>query len=149
MRAVTSAMSAYSQRSTLAEYHSVVTHGGVTAADPHRLVLMLMDAALERLTQARNCVRHAVGVESTRQSELIQATIAILDELRSGLNLEAGGTIAIHLDDLYDYMTRQLVRANLQQRPEIIDETKHLLREIRTAWIALPAQAPTLLPAEK
>jgi flagellar protein FliS len=142
-------MSAYSQRSTLAEYQSVATHGGVAAADPHRLVLMLMDGALERLAQARTCVRHAVGVENNRQGELIQATIAILDELRAGLDLAAGGTIAIHLDDLYDYMARQLVKANLQQRPEIIDEIAHLLREIRTAWIALPAQAPTLLPAEK
>jgi flagellar protein FliS len=142
-------MSAYSHRSTLAEYHSVATHGGVAAADPHRLVLMLMDAALERLAQARTCIRHSVGVENNRQSELIQAAIAILDELRAGLDLEAGGTIAIHLDDLYDYMTRQLVKANLQQRPEIIDEIAHLLSEIRTAWIALPAQAPALLPADK
>ena len=142
-------MSAYSHRSTLAEYHSVATHGGVAAADPHRLVLMLMDAALERLAQARACIRHAVGVENNRQSELIQASIAILDELRAGLDLEAGGTIAIHLDDLYDYMTRQLVKANLQQRPEIVDEIAHLLSEIRTAWIALPARAPALLPADK
>jgi flagellar protein FliS len=108
-----------------------------------------MDGALERLAQARACIRHEVGVENNRQSDLIQATITILDELRAGLDLETGGTIAIHLDDLYDYMTRQLIKANLQQRPEIIDEIAHLLNEIRVAWIALPAQAPTLLPAAK
>jgi flagellar protein FliS len=142
-------MSAYSRRSTLAEYHSVATHGGVAAADPHRLVLMLMDGALERLAQARACISHEVGADSNRQSDLIQAAIAILDELRAGLDLEGGGTLATHLDDLYDYMTRQLVRANLQQHPESIGEIAHLLNEIRAAWIALPAHAPTLRPAAK
>jgi flagellar secretion chaperone FliS len=142
-------MSAYSNRSTLAEYRSVATHGGVAAADPHRLVLMLMEGALERLAQARACIRHAVGVENNRQSDLLQAAILILDELRAGLDLQVGDTIAIHLDDLYDYMTRQLIKANLQQRPEIIDEVAHLLKEIRAAWIALPPQAPTLRPVAK
>ena len=148
MRAVTGPMSAYS-RSTLAEYHSVATHGGIAAADPHRFVLMLMDGALERLAQAQACIRHAVGVENNRQNDLLQAAIAILDELRTGLDLDGGGTTAVHLDDLYDYMTRQLLKANLQQRPEIVDEIAHLLKEIRAAWIALPPQAPTLLPADK
>jgi flagellar secretion chaperone FliS len=141
-------MSAYS-RSTLAEYHSVATHGGVAAADPHRFVLMLMDGALERLAQAQACIRHAVGVENNRQNDLLQAAIAILDELRAGLDLEGGGTTAVHLDDLYDYMTRQLLKANLQRRPEIVDEIAHLLKEIRAAWIALPPQASTLIPAAK
>jgi flagellar secretion chaperone FliS len=149
MRAVTGAMSAYSSRSTLAEYRSVATHGGVAAADPHRLVLMLMDGALERLAQARACIRHAVGVENNRQSDLLQAAISILDELRAGLDLQVGDTIAVHLDDLYDYMSRQLIKATLQQRPEIIDEVAHLLKEICAAWIALPPQAPTLRPAAK
>jgi len=142
-------MSAYPRPSTLAEYHSVATHGGLAADDPHRLVLMFMDGVLERLAQARACIRHEIGVENSRQSELVQAAIAILDELRAGLDLEAGGTIATHLDDLYDYMTRQLVKANQEHRPEIIDETAHLLNEIRVAWIALPAQEHTLRPAAK
>jgi flagellar protein FliS len=79
----------------------------------------------------------------------VQAAIAILDELRAGLDLEGGGTLATHLDDLYDYMTRQLVTANLQQRPESIAEIAHLLNEIRAAWIALPGEAPTLRPDAK
>jgi flagellin-specific chaperone FliS len=46
-------------------------------------------------------------------------------------------------------MTRQLVTANLQQRPESIAEIAHLLNEIRAAWIALPGEAPTLRPDAK
>ena len=49
-------MSGYSRTSTLGAYQSVAAHGGVAAADPHRLIVMLMDGALERIAQARGCI---------------------------------------------------------------------------------------------
>jgi len=142
-------MSAYSRRATLAAYQSVATHGGVAATDPHRLVLMLMDGALERLAQATKALTRGVALEKNRKNDLIHSSVSIIDELRASLDLVGGGTIAAHLDDLYDYMTRQLIRANLQDRPEILEEVAHLLAEIRTAWIALPAEARALRPDVK
>jgi flagellin-specific chaperone FliS len=56
-------MSAYSGRTTLAAYRRVASHDGVAAADPHRLVLMLMDAALERFAQAPGCLVRGEGLE--------------------------------------------------------------------------------------
>ncbi len=43
-------------------------------------------------------------------------------------------------------MCRQLVKANLHNRVETVDEVSHLLAEIRSAWIALPAEARALRP---
>jgi flagellar protein FliS len=137
-------MSAYSRRATLAAYQSVAIHGGIAVTDPHRLVVMLMDGALERLTQATRALTHGVALERNRKNDLIHSSVSIIDELRASLDLVGGGTIAAHLDDLYDYMTRQLIKANLQDRPEILEEVAHLLSEIRTAWIALPAEARAL-----
>ena len=37
----------------LAAYSSASAHGGVAAADPHRVIVMLMDGALERISTAR------------------------------------------------------------------------------------------------
>ncbi len=37
-------MTATSRASMLAAYQMVATHGSVTEADPHRLIVMLMDA---------------------------------------------------------------------------------------------------------
>ena len=39
--------------------------------------------------------------------------------------------------DLYDYSSRQLMRANLEGRTEPLDEVAKLLREIRGAWIQI------------
>jgi flagellar protein FliS len=72
--------------------------------------------------------------------------VSIIDELRCSLDLAKGGAIAANLDDLYDYMCRQLVKANLNNRIETLDEVAHLLGEIRSAWIALPAEARALRP---
>ena len=139
-------MSAFNRPSSLAAYQSVATHGGVAASDPHRLVVMLMDGAMERLAQARGCMANNAIAD---KNQLISAAIAIIDELRVSLDLKNGGAIAANLDDLYDYMCRQLVKANLNNRVEILDEVSHLLGEIRSAWLALPAEARALRPTPR
>ncbi|RYG65986.1 flagellar protein FliS, partial [bacterium] len=68
-------MPAYSRSSPLAAYQQVAVHGGVAASDPQRLVLMLMDGALERIAQARGAIEHG-ALES--KAALIHRTVAIL-----------------------------------------------------------------------
>ena len=133
----------FNRPSSLAAYQTVAAHGGVAAADLHRLIVMLMDGAMERLAKAKGCIQNGALAEKI---DLISTAIAIIDELRVSLDLKAGGPIAANLEDLYDYMCRQLVKANLNNRVETIDEVSHLLGEIRSAWIALPAEARALRP---
>jgi flagellar secretion chaperone FliS len=119
-------------------YNSVAAHGGVAAADPHKLILMLMDGALERISLARGRIEHK---ELSEKNRLLSAAVTIVEELRASLDLKAGGSLAANLDDLYDYMARQIINANLQNKVETLDEVSHLLREIRSAWILLPPEA--------
>jgi flagellar protein FliS len=118
----------------MAAYQMVATHGGVAAADPHRLVVMLMDGALSRLAQARGCMDR--DAKAARLVHLNKA-LAIVAELRACLDLSQG-EIAGNLDGLYDYMTRQLLKAHVDDGPEAIEEVARLLQEIRTAWLHLP-----------
>src|SRR5262245_36456104 len=131
-------MPAYSRSSNLAAYQTVAAHGGVAASDPHRLILMLMDGALERIAAARGAIEN--GAQDAK-SRLLHRAVAIIDELRASLNTERGGAIAANMADLYEYIGRQLLRANLESRVDLLDEVGHLLREIRSAWIQIPAQA--------
>jgi flagellar protein FliS len=130
-------MSAYPSRSSLAAYRSVAAHSRVDAADPHGLIVMLLDGALERVASARGAMEHR---ETETKNRLIHRAVAIVEELRASLNVKAGGQIAANLGDLYDYCGRQLVRANAENRPELLDEVGNLLREIRSAWIQIPAK---------
>lgn len=137
-------MSAHARAGQLAAYHSVAAHGGVAAADPHRLIVMLMDGALERIAAARGCIQSQATVEKAR---VVHRAVAIIDELRNSLDLEKGGPIAANLDDLYDYCCRTLLRGSAQNRVECFDEVASLLKEIRSAWIALPPGGRDLRPA--
>jgi flagellar secretion chaperone FliS len=123
--------------SKLAAYRSTSAHSGVAAADPHRLVVMLMDGALERIATARGLMSHGGGVETP---QLLHRAVAIIDELRNSLNLKAGGEVAANLDALYEYMCTRLMQANSQNKPEWLDEVSRLLGEIRSAWLQIAQQ---------
>jgi flagellar protein FliS len=122
----------------LAAYSSVSAHGGVAAADPHKLIMMLMDGAIERISAARGCmVRNQTG----EKAQLLNRAVSIVGELKSSLDVKVGGEIAANLSELYDYMCRRLLKATSENKPEILDEVTKLLHEIRSAWLAIPADA--------
>ena len=131
-------MSAYSQSSRLAAYQSVAAHGGVAAADPHQLIVMLMDGALERISGARGAIENGA---LSNKSRLLHKAVEIIHELHASLDFDTGGAIASNMGDLYDYASQQLLRASLENRTDLLDEVTNLLREIRSAWIAIPTAA--------
>jgi flagellar protein FliS len=127
-----------SHAAKLAAYSSAQAHGGVAAADPHRLIIMLMDGALERISSARGCMTRGDTAEKAR---LLNRAVSIIGELRASLDLQSGGQIAANLGELYDYMCRRLLKATSENRIEILDEVSKLLHEIRGAWAAIPNEA--------
>lgn len=129
-------MQAYS-RSNLAAYQSTAAHGGVAASDPHGLIVLLMDGALERIATARGCMQRGETAEKVR---LLNRTVSIVAELRGCLDLNKGGQLATNLSELYDYMCRRLLAANSENNPQLLDEVSSLLHEIRGAWVAIGAQ---------
>lgn len=127
-------MSAYARNSKVAAYQSVSVHGGVAGADPHRLVLMLMDGALERMAIARGYIERG---QIAKKAQALHQCVSIVNELRGSLNLAQGGALAQNLSDLYDYMLRQLLRANVDSDLKCVKEVASLMGEIRGAWLAI------------
>ena len=127
-------MTTYNRNAGLAAYQRVSAHGGVAGADPHGLVMMLMDAAVERMTAALGCIERG---EVARKAKLLHNCVNIIGELRGSLNLADGGTLAQNLSNLYDYMVRRLLLGNANGDPKPITEVLNLLNEIRTAWVAI------------
>jgi flagellar protein FliS len=75
--------------------------------------------------------------------------VTLLSELRGCLNMARGGELARNLSELYDYMARQLMRANLESNIEYIKEVTSLLGEVRGAWSAIgPEVRQATVPAE-
>ena len=122
------------RNSQLAAYQTVSAQGAVDGADPHRLVLMLMDAIMERLAKARGCIEHGEVVKKTK---LLHSTVVLVTELRGSLNLSDGGELAQNLSSLYEYIQRRLLLANLHSDTAALEEVVRLMGEIRSAWVAI------------
>ncbi|MEJ2455755.1 MAG: flagellar export chaperone FliS [Candidatus Thiodiazotropha sp.] len=104
-------------------------------ATPHRLVQMLMNGAMNGIAKAKGAIER--GEHQARHNE-ITWTISVIEALRGALDFENGGKIAKNLDMLYDSMTHHLYIADIEQDVAPIDEVVSLLKEIKTAWDAMP-----------
>lgn len=130
-------MNPYSTKSKLAAYRSVSAHGAVADTDPHALVLTMLDAVLARVAAARACIERR---ETRQMASLLHSAVILIAELRGSLNLQDGGSLAQNLSDLYDYMARRLIHANLNGDAGAAAEVLSLLGEIRGAWAAIGPQ---------
>jgi len=119
-------------------YQQVRTAGGVETADPHGLITMLMDGALERMRFARGCI--ATG-NVAGKGEAISKAIEIVGGLQSSLNHDVRTPLVGQLEGLYDYINRRLLHANLHSDSDAIDEVSRLLGQIRASWVAIPVEA--------
>ena len=116
----------------------------VQTASPGKLVLMLFDGYLRFTTAAKN----SFNVDDlTKKNEGINNNLIraqnIVTELQSSLDMSVPGELPGTLYRLYDYVLHQLQQANLQKKPEPIDEADKVINELREAWAEMLVQNPT------
>lgn len=113
-------------------YNDVGMETGVQAADPHKLILMLFEGAILALADARQQMQRR---ETAAKGQSLSKAITIIESgLLASLDVKAGGELGERLAALYSYMCDRLLRANLHNRPELVDEVSRLLSELRGAW---------------
>jgi flagellar protein FliS len=107
----------------------------VAGADRYEIIQMLMAGALEKMVLAKVAIEKSLP---EAKSEHISKASAIIEALRSCLDFEIGGEVSENLYALYTYMNERLLDANLKNDTEIVDEVSNLLKEIKSAWDAIP-----------
>lgn len=123
--------------SAVDEYARLGLRTDIETASPHRLILLLLDGAIEKIRGGRLALSR--GNIAGKGSDISWA-MSIIDGLRASLNLERGGEIAANLDALYDYMNRTLLQANLHNDADRMTEVEKLLLEIRAGWKGIEAE---------
>lgn len=123
----------------LRAYQKVNSHAQISEASPHRLIQMLFEGGLDRLAQAKGALSRG---DIAQKCLFITKSIDIITGLRQGLNEEKAEDPATiqQLDSLYEYMNSQLLKANVNNDPEIIDEVARLLTTLKSGWDAIAAQ---------
>ena len=100
-------------------------------ASPEKLLLMLYDGAIKFAVQAKEGIKDN---DYELANEKIKRVQSIINELMVTIDMDQGGEIADNLYNLYEYMNRRLIQANIRKDSEIVEEVLDLLREMKEGW---------------
>ncbi|HKT30468.1 flagellar export chaperone FliS [Dyella sp.] len=124
----------YMSRNGSALYAQTRAQGSVEGADRHQLLAMLLDGLVDRINQARGHILHQ---DIPAKGQAFGKAIAMLNTLRASLDHSVEPTLTGRLDALYDYITRRLLHAQLNDDLRALDECERLIAPIREAWHAI------------
>ncbi|MFD2190274.1 flagellar export chaperone FliS [Pistricoccus aurantiacus] len=131
-------MSPYAQGASA--YARVGVESGVLSASPHQLIVLLFDGAQAAI---RTAAIHMQGGNAAAKGKAISKALDIVNNgLLAALDHERGGEIAANLANLYEYIARRLVTANLRNDAQALEEAERLLAEIGGAWKEIGGNLP-------
>lgn len=99
-------------------------------ASPGELIVMMYSGAIRFLTAGKQKIE--VQDMPGANTALLRAQDILL-ELMVSVDVSVG-EVARNLYDLYEFMHRHLIQANVQKDAQKVDEVLGLMRELLTAW---------------
>ncbi len=129
----------------LKAYKRTSLEAELSVATPHRVIQMLFNGLLERLSQAKGAIERN---DLEYKADRIAKAMGIIDGLQGALDRKENPTLSDKMYALYDYMKTRLSSAssNLDSAP--IDEVVNLLMPIKTAWDNIPEDVKAQANAE-
>lgn len=101
----------------------------VNTASPGELTLMLYNGCLKFIGLAKNAIQNN---DIATRNVNIQKAQKIINELMVTLNMDY--PISKNFMSLYDFMNRQLIKANIVNDIKILEDVEFLLTEFRDTW---------------
>ncbi len=111
---------------------------GVMTAHPVKLIIMLYEGAIKQLRLARMAVE---SKDAPNANTAFQKAQQILLELTMSLDLQY--PIAKDLMNLYDFMTREIMEANINKDASHIEPLIEMLSNLKEAWVQVQKLNPT------
>ena len=106
----------------------------IETASPTRLIVLLYDGAVRFATQGLEALNEQRYED---QNLYLLKTQRIVTELMTSLDRNAGGDVAANLYRIYSYVMEQLVRANMQDDPALLQDAIKTLTDLRETWIEI------------
>lgn len=115
-------------------YNETKVTSSVSGASPHKLIELLLDGCMEKLSVAKGAMARG---EIRQKAEAIKKAIDIIVGLQACLDFEQGGDIAGELDSLYTFCTNRLALANALNDSTKIDDAYRVIGTIKAGWIEI------------
>ncbi|HHX8465297.1 TPA: flagellar export chaperone FliS [Vibrio diabolicus] len=119
-------------------YQQVDLDAQAAAANPHQLVIMLIDGLLDEVERIRG---HLAANRLAEKGNGINKCMNILIGLTSALDDENGGEIAETLRQLYDFCQVELYYASVQNDANRLVNVERVMGNIREGWMNFGQQA--------
>ena len=101
----------------------------VLTASPAELTLMLYDGAIKFCNIGKDAIANK---DNEKASINIVKAQKIIDYLRQTLDMKY--PVAQDFENIYSYLSRRLIEANVHKDPEILEEMLTHLRSVRDNW---------------
>lgn len=116
-------------------YKAVGIKDDLAVADPHRVIQLLMQGALENMAKAKGFIERK---DYSGKSTALSKAMAIINSLQSSIDMNAGGEISNNLHSLYGFMHEYLIVASREMSIEKVQEVMDILLTIKSAWDQIP-----------
>jgi len=103
----------------------------VKTANKGQILLMLYEAAIKYVKIATLAIEKK---DIPGKGMAIGKVHDIINELVATLDFEVGGNIARDLERLYNFISEQLLKANMENSKEALITTQKLLETLLTGW---------------
>lgn len=109
----------------------------ILRASPLDHVILLYSRAINLLKTVEQLIQEKSSTPDVikAKAEALSKAIDILTYLSTILDEEKGGEIARNLKEIYDILTRELLRFNFDHDRKIILDSIEILENLRKAWI--------------
>lgn len=118
----------------------------INTANPGKLLLMLYQGALKF---AKLAVKNIESNEIEASHKNIVKVQNIVLELKTTLNKEKGGELAVQLESLYDFIYQQLLQANLKKERKYLEDVIPLLEELYLAYKEIISKESSSQPQQR
>jgi len=103
----------------------------IKTATPAQILIMLYEGAIQNVKKAQGCIDQN---DRVGKGQFIGKAHDIINELNSSLNFEVGGDIARNLERLYNYMVEQMIKSNLENTKDPLQNVQKLLENLLAGW---------------
>lgn len=127
--------------------YSQYKENSIFTANPEELTLMLYNGLVKYIMQAQAAIAEK-SIEKANNS-IIRAQDIIV-EFRSTLDMRY--EVAASMEQVYEYMHRRLIEANIKKDAVILEEVLGYAKELRDTWaqaMKLAKQQPKVEPVAK
>ena len=119
----------------LKAYKKTNLEAELSVADPHRVIQMMYEGLIERLSQAKGAIMRP---DYEYKADRISKAVGIINGLQSALDNRSNPELGQRMFALYDYMKELLTKASVSLDTAPIDEVINLILPIKQAWDQIP-----------